>query len=177
MKSTACHVVRLALRGDFCSRPARAFSKVDLPAPGGPSSSVMRPGRKQPLMSSSILKRCLFGFIKRTDCKAFCSKTVASERGNTHMQDFATVQLLHECLGSCMRTHHGGKSNRTVTKLRRVVATLIWHVKSFHGRQTSSLFLYALSTVGSPLAPTAISASIDRFSKRTSTLANSISAL
>ena len=39
-----------------CRLPARALSSVDLPEAGGPSSSVIRPGRSTPLTLSSICR-------------------------------------------------------------------------------------------------------------------------
>ena len=57
---------------DFCSRPARTLSRVDLPAPGGPSSSVMRPGRNVPLMSSRMQNCVLLGFMSPTFCTNAC---------------------------------------------------------------------------------------------------------
>jgi len=49
-------------------RPARALSKVDLPAPGGPRSKVMRPGLKVPLTSSRMQNCVLLGFMAPTFC-------------------------------------------------------------------------------------------------------------
>ena len=45
----------LTLRPRSCaSMPASAFSSVDLPAAGGPSSNVVRPGGMTPLTLSNI---------------------------------------------------------------------------------------------------------------------------
>ena len=43
--------------GLLCRRPERAFSRVVLPAPGGPSSSVNLPGYRMLLMVSRMVKR------------------------------------------------------------------------------------------------------------------------
>lgn len=49
----------------LCKRSERALSKVDLPAPGGPSSRVNLPGCRTVLMVSRIVKRCEVSLVKR----------------------------------------------------------------------------------------------------------------
>ena len=46
-----------SMLGLLCRRPERAFSRVVLPAPGGPSSSVNLPGYRMLLIVSRMVKR------------------------------------------------------------------------------------------------------------------------
>ena len=58
--------------GCFCRRPASALSKVDFPAPGGPSSRVKRPGCRMPLKLSRIVNFVLLVFQRCTFCRLPC---------------------------------------------------------------------------------------------------------
>ena len=70
---------------------ARVLSRVDFPAPGGPSSRVMRPGLMAPLMLSSRMNLCLPGLMP-TKLRHACSQ---------YIFHFSTVNVEAKCFLIC----------------------------------------------------------------------------
>ena len=105
-RATLCHTVSrgtLTCIAVFCIRPARALSRVDLPAPGGPRSRVMRPGLKVPLTSSRMQNCVLLGFMAPTFCNMLYRQQQELLRVGHYREDALKEQLISGliCASSC----------------------------------------------------------------------------
>ena len=63
--------------------PQRAFMSMLLPPPGGPTRSVIVPGRKAPETLCSILTVCMGGFCPVAVAAAVCICALESEASNS----------------------------------------------------------------------------------------------
>ena len=96
----------------LCRRPERAFSRVDLPAPGGPSSSVNLPGCRIVLIVSRIVNRCDKSLVKPT------LRSTPCKGNNTYYFKFKRVEQVQAC------SAHAGTTAGAVTAMDRLVTCM-----------------------------------------------------